>query len=164
MWVPQIPGYPTITIGGAIASNSHGKSCGFHGTIKKQIKRIKIFHKIHGWLNLSNDENKDIFDLTIGGFGLTGSIVEVQIKLEQLSGNNFTTRINETTSSKDTVKKMNFDKVSKKDKKRVLTSDEFFKTNNSKEYWSFRPKKNSKFQSSYNWYGRVRLPSCRIFN
>ena len=109
LWVPQIPGYPTITIGGAIASNSHGKSCGFHGTIKKQIKRIKIFHKIHGWLNLSNEENKDIFDLTIGGFGLTGSIVEVQIKLEQLSGNNFTTRINETTSSKDTVKKMNFD-------------------------------------------------------
>ena len=109
LWVPQIPGYPTITIGGAIASNSHGKSCGFHGTIKKQIKRIKIFHKIHGWLNLSNDENKDIFDLTIGGFGLTGSIIEVQIKLEQLSGNNFTTRINETTSSKDTVKKMNFD-------------------------------------------------------
>ena len=109
LWVPQIPGYPTITIGGAIASNSHGKSCGFHGTIKKQIKRIKIFHKIHGWLNLSNDENKDIFDLTIGGFGLTGSIVEVQLKLEQLSGNNFTTRINDTTSSKDTVKKMNFD-------------------------------------------------------
>ena len=109
LWVPQIPGYPTITIGGAIASNSHGKSCGFHGTIKKQIKRIKIFHKIHGWLNLSNDENKDIFDLTIGGFGLTGSIVEVQLKLEQLSGNNFTTRISETNSSKDTVKKMNFD-------------------------------------------------------
>ena len=65
LWVPQIPGYPTITIGGAVASNSHGKSCGFHGTIKKQIKRIKIFHKLHGWLNLSNEENRDIFDLTI---------------------------------------------------------------------------------------------------
>ena len=24
LWIPQIPGYPTITIGGAIASNSHG--------------------------------------------------------------------------------------------------------------------------------------------
>ncbi len=109
LWVPQIPGYPTITLGGAIASNSHGKSCGFHGTIKKQVKKMKIFHKIHGWIYLSNEENKDIFDLTIGGLGLTGSIIEVQLKLEQLSGNNFTTRINETTSSKDTVKKMNFD-------------------------------------------------------
>ena len=108
-WVPQIPGYPTITIGGAIASNSHGKSCGFHGTIKKQIKRIKIFHKLHGWLNLSNEENRDIFDLTIGGLGLTGSIVEVQLRLEELSGNNFVTKIIETDSSSDTVKKINFD-------------------------------------------------------
>ena len=109
LWVPQIPGYPTITIGGAIASNSHGKSCGFHGTIKKQIKRIKIFHKLHGWLNLSDEENKDIFDLTIGGLGLTGSIVEVQLRLEELSGNNFVTKIIETDSSNDTVKKINFD-------------------------------------------------------
>ena len=108
-WVPQIPGYPTITIGGAIASNSHGKSCGFHGTIKKQIKRIKIFHKLHGWLNLSNEENRDIFDLTIGGLGLTGSIVEVQLRLEELSGNNFVTKIIKTDSSSDAVKKINVD-------------------------------------------------------
>ena len=109
LWVPQIPGYPTITIGGAIASNSHGKSCGYHGTIKKQIKKIKIFHKMHGWLNLSNEENKDIFELTIGGLGLTGSIIEVQLKLEELKGNNFVTKIIETNSSNDTVKKINFD-------------------------------------------------------
>ena len=29
-------------------------------------------------------ESSDIFDLTIGGLGLTGSIIEVQLKLEQL--------------------------------------------------------------------------------
>ena len=61
MWIPQIPGYPFISIGGAVASNVHGKSAELHGTIKNAIKDILIFHKDHGWLNLSNDENKNIF-------------------------------------------------------------------------------------------------------
>ena len=43
LWLPQVPGYPTITIGGAVATNAHGKSCGYHGTIRKQIKKIFIF-------------------------------------------------------------------------------------------------------------------------
>ena len=107
LWLPQVPGYPTITIGGAVATNSHGKSCGYHGTIRKQIKKIFIFHKNHGWLKLSEDENKNIFDLTVGGLGLTGTIVHVQLKLKEFLGNSFITKVEETTSSKDTIKKIN---------------------------------------------------------
>ena len=55
LWIPQIPGYPTISIGGAIAVNAHGKSCAVHGTIRNSIKNIFLFHKIHGWLNLSEN-------------------------------------------------------------------------------------------------------------
>ena len=58
LWIPQIPGYPLISIGGAVASNAHGKSCGFHGTIRNLIKKITIFHRDNGWLNLSENENK----------------------------------------------------------------------------------------------------------
>ena len=106
LWIPQIPGYPSITIGGAIASNAHGKSCGHHGTIRNQIKKMKLFHKVNGWLNLSPEENKDIFDLTIGGFGLTGSIIEVQLELVSLNSNNFITKIQQTNSIIDTINKM----------------------------------------------------------
>ena len=81
LWIPQLPGYPTITIGGAVAANSHGKSCGIHGTIRNSIKSILLFHKINGWINLSENENKEIFDLTIGGLGLTGTIVSVTFNL-----------------------------------------------------------------------------------
>ena len=109
LWIPQIPGYPSITVGGLVATNSHGKSCGVHGTIKRQIKKIKIFHKINGWINLSENENKEIFELTIGGFGLTGSIIEVQLKLEEFVGNNFFTELEPTNSTKDTLKKFNSD-------------------------------------------------------
>ena len=43
LWIPQIPGYPFITLGGAVAANSHGKSCGTHGTIRNSIKGILLF-------------------------------------------------------------------------------------------------------------------------
>ena len=82
LWIPQIPGYPFITIGGAVASNVHGKSCGFHGSIRNLIKKITLFHRNHGWLKLSKEENKEIFDLTIGGFGLTGTIIDITFKYE----------------------------------------------------------------------------------
>ena len=71
--------------------------------IKNAIKDILIFHKDHGWLNLSNDENKNIFDLTIGGYGLTGTIVSVTLRLIDFEGFNFQTSINKTNSITETV-------------------------------------------------------------
>ena len=32
LWI-QLPGYPFITLGGAVATNAHGKSCGIDGAI-----------------------------------------------------------------------------------------------------------------------------------
>ena len=94
-----------------IATNSHGKSCAFHGTIRNQIIEILLYHKTHGWIKLSKDENKTIFDLTIGGFGLTGIIVQVKLKLEDFIGYNFKTSLIKTHSLIDTIK--NFSKENK---------------------------------------------------
>ena len=107
LWLPQIPGYPSITLGGAVAANTHGKSSDTHGTIRNQIKSILIFHKTHGWMSLSDKENKNIFDLTIGGFGLTGTIVNVELELIEITGCNFTTTIEKVSSAKDAVEKLN---------------------------------------------------------
>ena len=43
MWIPQIPGYPFISIGGAVACNVHGKSAELHGTIKNAVKLFDGF-------------------------------------------------------------------------------------------------------------------------
>ena len=40
LWLPQTPGYPTITLGGAVATNAHGKSCGYHVTRRIQVNKI----------------------------------------------------------------------------------------------------------------------------
>ena len=106
LWIPQIPGYPFITLGGIVATNSHGKSCRAHGTIRKSIKKIMLFHKENGWLNLSETENKEIFDLTIGGFGLTGTIVYITFKLTELSSGIFETYTEEVKSFNDCYQKL----------------------------------------------------------
>lgn len=81
LWIQHIPGYPNITIGGAVAANIHGKTAQKNGTIRNSVKEILLFHKKKGWLKLSNKQNKEIFELTLGGLGLTGTIVRVTLKL-----------------------------------------------------------------------------------
>ncbi len=112
LWLPQVPGYPQISIAGAVATNAHGKSCGYHGTIRNQIKKITLFHKENGWLKLSKNENKEIFELTIGGFGLTGTIVDVTFDLLDFSGLNFSTTVENVKSTTDTINKFKNEKNS----------------------------------------------------
>ena len=106
LWIPQLPGYPYISLGGAVATNAHGKSCGIHGTIRNSIKKILLFHKVHGWLNLSNYENKEIFELTIGGLGLTGTIVSITFSLTEFDFTDFTTIKKKVFSVQDTLKSL----------------------------------------------------------
>ena len=67
-------------------------------------ERAWEWHKDNGWMNLSNDENKNIFDLTIGGYGFTGTIVSVTLKLIDFEGFNFQTTINKISSINESVK------------------------------------------------------------
>jgi decaprenylphospho-beta-D-ribofuranose 2-oxidase len=117
LWIPQIPGYPFISVGGAVAANAHGKSCAYYGTIKNSIKEMRIFHKLYGWINLSLEENKDIFDLTIGGLGLTGTIISVTFKLDEIDNFNFLTTIKEVKSISETI-----DFLETSDKKNLIYS------------------------------------------
>ena len=105
-WIPQLPGYPYISIGGAVAANSHGKSCGVDGTIRNAVKSILIYHKKHGWLSLSKENNKEIFDLTIGGLGLTGTIVAITFRLYDFKKKNFVTTKQEISSINECIKEI----------------------------------------------------------
>lgn len=114
LWLPQLPGYPYISLGGALATNAHGKSCGIHGTIRNNVKEILLFHSKNGWIKISENENKEIFDLTLGGLGLTGIIVNVTLKLNDFKFEAFNTNIKQVSSTEDTIKILN--KKDKEDK------------------------------------------------
>lgn len=82
--LPVQPGHPQITIGGCIACNVFGKNQVRHGLFSSSIIEIQLYHPFHGILNLSRNENSEIFELTCGGFGLTGIILSVKLRLDDI--------------------------------------------------------------------------------
>lgn len=83
-YIPIVPGYPTITIGGCIASAVHGKNQLKDGTFDGQVLKLRLFHEDHGILEVSPEREAELFELTLGGFGLTGTILEATIKVIRL--------------------------------------------------------------------------------
>ena len=86
LYLPIQPGYSQITIGGCIASNVHGKNHARDGSFVNQIESITIFHPTHGEIEVSPTHEKDLFNLTCGGFGLTGHILFVTLKVAPIPG------------------------------------------------------------------------------
>ncbi len=86
LWLPVQPGYPAITIGGCIAVNVHGKNPALSGTIVRHVIGLKLFHPKHGTLRVDPENDSSVFDLTCGGYGLTGVILTVTLRLEPLPG------------------------------------------------------------------------------
>jgi decaprenylphospho-beta-D-ribofuranose 2-oxidase len=93
LWITQIPGYPEITVGGAIAANVQGKGAFHAGTFRHAVVDVTLFHPDRGWMTLSRDEKPSVFELTLGGFGLTGLIVSATLQLEPLPGHEVSTRV-----------------------------------------------------------------------
>jgi len=89
MYFPVLPGYPEITIGGCVAVDAHGKNPWKDGTFSEWVTEINLFHPAHGYMQLSRDENADVFGLTCGGFGMTGVIVDVTLQLVVLPSKAF---------------------------------------------------------------------------
>ena len=80
---PSFPSYPSVTVAACVANCVHGISPKF-GIIKDFINEIKIYNPNFGYRILSPKKNKKLFELTIGGMGLTGLILEVNLKVFKL--------------------------------------------------------------------------------
>ena len=78
------PGTKYVSIGGMIANNVHGKNTTKNQT-KYYVKSIKLLTLNKKIIDCSKNKNKKIFDLTLGGFGLTGIILSAKIKLKKIN-------------------------------------------------------------------------------
>lgn len=85
-YVPVLPGHPSITVGGCAGFNVHGKSQHDVGLFSDHVVALTLIHPDHGELTCSRDENPDLFDLTLGGMGLTGFISSLTLQLRPLPG------------------------------------------------------------------------------
>lgn len=80
-FLPVTPGTKFVTLGGAVANDVHGKNHHVRGTFGLHVSRFSLLRSDHGIIECSEQENGDLFAATIGGLGLTGVIVWVELQL-----------------------------------------------------------------------------------
>ncbi|MFC1558371.1 FAD-binding protein [candidate division KSB1 bacterium] len=79
------PGGLSVTIGGAISNNVHGKDSWKNGNFGDQVSNIKLLTSSGEVINVDRESNKDLFYAVVGGIGLLGVIIEATIQLEKVS-------------------------------------------------------------------------------
>lgn len=80
-FLPVVPGTKTISLGGAIANDVHGKNHHSAGTFGSYVKSFELARSDRGRVICSAEENPDYFRATIGGLGLTGLVTWAEIEL-----------------------------------------------------------------------------------
>ena len=85
-WFPYVtPGSKFISIGGLISADVHGKNHHKEGSFRNYVEWIDLISNKKNVIRCSREKNKDLFEWTIGGMGLTGIIVRTAIKLRPIS-------------------------------------------------------------------------------
>jgi FAD/FMN-containing dehydrogenase len=81
-WFPQVvPGTKFVTLGGAVANDVHGKNHELAGTFGRHVRSLGLARSSGEISTLSREENAELFAATVGGLGLTGMIVWVELQL-----------------------------------------------------------------------------------
>lgn len=106
LWFPVLPGHPEISVGGCVAFNTHGKTQHDIGQFSDHVMSLTLMHPDKGTLVCSSEENPQLFELTLGGMGLTGWIVEVTLRISALAGPSLERRAHRTTDLVDAVETM----------------------------------------------------------
>lgn len=83
---PVVPGTQFVTLGGAIANDIHGKNHHCDGTICDHIRRIELLTASGEIVACGPDLEPELYWATVGGLGLTGVILTVEIKLAAVHG------------------------------------------------------------------------------
>lgn len=83
-FLPVTPGTKFITIGGAVASDVHGKNHHVDGSFSNHITSMDVLLADGRQITCSATEHSDLFWATCGGMGLTGVITRVQFRLKKI--------------------------------------------------------------------------------
>jgi decaprenylphospho-beta-D-ribofuranose 2-oxidase len=83
-FLPVTPGTKFITVGGAIASDVHGKNHHVDGSFSNHILSMSVLTGTGETLLCSKTSNTDLFWATCGGMGLTGIILDVKFRLKHI--------------------------------------------------------------------------------
>ena len=81
-WVsPVVPGTRHVTLGGMVASDIHGKNHHVAGCIGEHVRSLLIQVADGRTLEIGPEHEPELFTATLGGMGLTGHVLEVELAL-----------------------------------------------------------------------------------
>ncbi|MEC8422530.1 MAG: FAD-binding oxidoreductase, partial [Myxococcota bacterium] len=78
-FTPVSPGTWYVTLGGMVASDVHGKNHHSAGCFGEYVRSLRIQLASGDIVDCSMEHHADLFLATIGGMGLTGHILEVEV-------------------------------------------------------------------------------------
>ncbi len=84
-FTPVTPGTKFVTLGGMVASDVHGKNHHRDGCFGAHVQRLRVRLADESIVDCSPDLHPDLFYGTIGGMGLLGHILKVEVQMRRVT-------------------------------------------------------------------------------
>lgn len=81
---PVVPGTRDVTIGGMVAADVHGKNHHVAGTLGNHVLALRLRLPDGNVEEIREETRPEVFRATLGGMGLTGHILEVELAMERV--------------------------------------------------------------------------------
>jgi decaprenylphospho-beta-D-ribofuranose 2-oxidase len=101
--LPVVPGTRHVTLGGAVASDIHGKNHHCDGGLARHVVSLMLCTPADGCVEVSPEVDRELFYATLGGMGLTGVVVEATLALEPLDSSWFAVDVDRTDGLEQTL-------------------------------------------------------------
>jgi FAD/FMN-containing dehydrogenase len=82
---PVVPGTQFVTVAGALANDIHGKNHHVDGTFAQHVRRVELLTASGDVVSCDDDHERELFEATAGGLGLTGLILALDLKLQPIA-------------------------------------------------------------------------------
>lgn len=81
---PVVPGTQYVTLGGMVAADVHGKNHHVAGTFGRHVTALRLLTASGEVLTCSRTHEPELFRGTLGGMGLTGHILDIELTLVRI--------------------------------------------------------------------------------
>ena len=102
-FLPVTPGTGWVTVGGAIASDVHGKNHHIDGVFSDYVEYFNVMTADGSIHTCSRSDNADLFRAAAGGMGLCGVILDARLKLKRVVSSFVEERIIKTSDLEATL-------------------------------------------------------------